>query len=63
MLNVIFSRMEIQAAQEQKQRERSSSRSSQKSDNKKTQEVVMNGDIRSVTAEQDETDYNQNGGR
>ena len=61
MLNVIFSRMEIQATQEQKQRERSSSRSSQKSDNKKTQEVVMNGDIPSVTAEQDETDYNQNG--
>jgi hypothetical protein len=24
---------------------------------------VMNGDIPSVTAEQDETDYNQNGGR
>lgn len=60
MLNVIFSRMEMQAAQEQKQRDRSSSKLSQKSD---TPEVVqeINGDISSDKVDQPERQTVENG--
>ncbi|VDI74988.1 brefeldin A-inhibited guanine nucleotide-exchange protein, partial [Mytilus galloprovincialis] len=60
MLNVIFSRMELQAAQDLKQRDRSSSKLSKKSDESEdVPENQMNGDVEQTDGQ---TDSNQNNG-
>ncbi|XP_071174022.1 brefeldin A-inhibited guanine nucleotide-exchange protein 1-like isoform X5 [Mytilus edulis] len=61
MLNVIFSRMELQAAQDLKQRDRSSSKLSKKSDESEdVPENQMNGDVEQTEGQ---TDNNQNNGQ